>query len=154
MGRPAVPTAIKLVRGNPGQRAINESEPRPPAANLSSPPSLEGVAKEKWDEIVPLLHSMGVFTAADKNTIERYCQIFEQWVEVRKHVKENGMTQLTQTGYSQLTAEGSLFRSLPADLLKIEREFGMTASARSSMKVGNAETKEDPLEAYLKKRSG
>ena len=154
MGRPATPTAIKLVRGNPGQRKINDAEPTPPPAELDAPKSLDGVALEKWNEIVPLLDSMGVFTQADRSTVERYCQIFEQWVDVKKHVKENGMTQLTQTGYSQLTAEGSLFRSLPSDLLKIEREFGMTAAARSSMKVGNAAAPEDPLEAYLKKRSG
>jgi P27 family predicted phage terminase small subunit len=95
---------------------------------------------------------MGVFTQADRGVIERYCLMHEQWLHVVKHVQENGMTQLTQTGYSQLTAEGSLFKSLPAELMRIEQQFGMTAAARSTMKVSNAPAAEDPLEAYIKSR--
>lgn len=62
------------------------------------------------------------------------------------------MTQITQTGYSQLTAEGSLFKTLPADLLKIEREFGMTPAARSSLKVQDASAPADPLEAFVQSK--
>lgn len=152
MGRPPVPTSLKVLRGNPGQRAINADEPKPPPADPSPPPRLEGPALDKWNEIVPLLSTMGVFTQADRGVIERYCLLHEQWLHVVKHVRENGMTQLTQTGYSQLTAEGSLFKTLPAELMRIEQQFGMTAAARSTMKVSNAAAPEDPLEAYIKSR--
>lgn len=152
MGRIPTPTSLKVLRGNPGQRPINEEEPRPPTADVAPPPRLTGEALAKWQEIAPLLASMGVFTQADRGVIERYCLMHEQWLHVVKHVQENGMTQLTQTGYSQLTAEGSLFKSLPAELMRIEAQFGMTAAARSTMKVSNAPTAEDPLEAYIKSR--
>lgn len=149
MGRPAVPTSIKIIRGNPGCRPLNQNEPTPPPADLTPPPSLQEVGIAKWNEVTQLLTRMGVFTQADRSTIERYCLIHEQWVVVAAHVRQHGMTQLTNTGYSQLTAEGTLFRSLPADLLKIEREFGMTAAARSSLKVQDAAGPADPLEAYI-----
>ena len=154
MGRPATPTSIKILRGNPGCRPITDGEPTPPPADLSVPPSLSEVGIAKWDEVTSLLTRMGVFTQADRSAIERYCLLHEQFMQVVKHVRENGMTQLTHTGYSQLTAEGSLFKSLPADLLKIEQQFGMTPAARSSLKVQDAAAPADPLEAYIKERSG
>lgn len=152
MGRHPVPTAIKIARGNPGQRPINTDEPVPPAADLTPPDTLSEVGVEKWTELTALLTRMGVFTQADRSAIERYCLIHEQWMVVAKHVREHGMTQITQTGYSQLTAEGSLFKSLPADLLKIEQQFGMTPAARSSLKVADAAAPADPLEAYIQSR--
>jgi len=149
MGRPATPTAIKVLRGNPGCRPINDAEPVPPPADMTPPDTLREIGIAKWMEVSSLLTRMGVFTAADRTTLERYCLLHEQFMEVVKHVREHGMTQITQTGYSQLTAEGSLFKTLPADLLKIEREFGMTPAARSSLKVQDASAPADPLEAYI-----
>jgi P27 family predicted phage terminase small subunit len=152
MGRHPVPTAIKLARGNPGQRPINSDEPTPPPADCTPPATLSEVGIEKWVELTDLLTKMGVFTLADRSAVERYCLIHEQWMHVVKHVRENGMTQITQTGYSQLTAEGSLFKSLPSDLLKLEQQFGMTPAARSSLKVADAAAPADPLDAYIKSR--
>ena len=152
MGRHPIPTAIKIARGNPGQRAINLDEPQPPPADCTPPDTLSDVGVEKWLELAHLLTKMGVFTLADRSAIERYCLLHEQWMIVVKHVRENGMTQITQTGYSQLTAEGSLFKSLPGDLLKLEQQFGMTPAARSSLKVTDAAAAADPLDAYIKSR--
>ena len=154
MSRHPTPPELRLLDGNPGKRRVEGSSPQRVEADLTPPASLEGVAREKWIEVAPILKKSGVFTAADRGTLERYCHVWEQWVVVSKHVRENGLTQITSTGYSQLSAEGALFRSLPGDLLKIEKEMGMTPSSRSSLKVGNAETAEDPLDAYLSKRSG
>jgi P27 family predicted phage terminase small subunit len=153
MGRPPTPTSIKILRGNPGNRPLNGDEPAPPDADLSPPPCLDGVALEKWNEIAPLLAKMGVLSQADRSLLTRYCVLHEQWVVVSKHVREHGMTQLTSTGYSQITAEGTLFKSLPGDLLRIEQQFGMTPAARSTLKVNSAAAKENPLAAYIAKRS-
>lgn len=154
MGRQAIPTALKILRGNPGKRAINSDEPSPCASDLTPPPTLGEVGVKKWIELTTLLSNMGVFTVADHSAIERYCLIHEQWMIVVDHVREHGMTQITQTGYSQLTAEGSLFKSLPADLLKIEQQFGMTPAARSSLKVSDANPVADPFDAFVQSRSG
>jgi P27 family predicted phage terminase small subunit len=152
MGRPPIPTAISIARGNPGKRPININEPQPPPADCTPPETLSDVGVEKWLELTDLLTKMGVFTLADRSAIERYCLLHEQWMIVVKYVRENGMTQVTQTGYSQLTAEGSLFKSLPGDLLKLEQQFGMTPAARSSLKVTDAAAAPDPLDAYIKSR--
>lgn len=152
MGRTPTPTSLKVLRGNPGKGPINSSEPKPPPADTTPPASLSDFGVSIWNQTVPVLVRMGVFTQADRLTITRYCLLQEQFDHVVKHVRENGMTQLTQTGYSQLTAEGALFKSLPAELLRIEQQFGMTPAARSAIKVTDAGTAEDPLEAYIQSR--
>lgn len=152
MGRTPVPTAIKLCRGNPGQRPINQDEPAPPPADPTPPRLLDGLALEKWVEMAALLSRMGVFTQADRTTLERYCLMYEKWVGFVKHLKEHGDTQITSTGYSQVTAESVLEKQLRADLLAIERQFGMTPAARSSMKVSGAAPAADPLEAFVQAR--
>jgi P27 family predicted phage terminase small subunit len=154
MGRTPTPTSLKVIRGNPGQRPINSSEPSAPPADLTPPDVLSEHGVEVWSEMAPLLARMGVFTQADRFLLTRYCLLQEQFSAVVKHVREHGMTQLTSTGYSQLTAEGSLFKTLPADLLKIEQQFGMTPAARSSIKVSNAAAQENPLASFIQKRSG
>jgi P27 family predicted phage terminase small subunit len=154
MGRPPTPTRLKVIRGNPGQRPLNDSEPSAPPADLTPPAGLDERGLEIWNEIAPLLHRMGVFTQADRLLLTRYCLLQEQFAHVVKHVRENGMTQLTQTGYSQLTAEGALFKSLPAELLRIEQQFGMTPASRSTMKVSNAAAEENPLASFISKRGG
>jgi len=60
MARPTIPTAIKVCRGNPGKRAINIHEPKPPPAALSPPAILGDAGVEKWNDIAPLLSRMGV----------------------------------------------------------------------------------------------
>ena len=152
MARPTIPTAIKVCRGNPGQRAINIHEPKPPPAALSPPAILGDAGVEKWNDIAPLLSRMGVLTQADLGSLERYCLMHEQWIVIVKHVQQHGMTRDNTDGGRSTSAEGLLFKSLPRELLAIERQFGLTPAARSSMKVENAPSAQDPLEAYLQER--
>jgi P27 family predicted phage terminase small subunit len=152
MGRHPTPTNLKIIRGNPGQRALNADEPQPPAASLTPPRNLEGLALEKWEEMSVLLSRMGVFTQADRHPLERYCLMYEQWTNLERHCREHGYTQVTQTGYSQVTAEATLIKSLRADMLSIERQFGMTPAARSTIKASGASTSENPLASFIERR--
>lgn len=154
MGRPPVPSAIKLLRGDPGKRGVNQFEPSPPPADLSPPAGLTGIALEKWEEMTSLLSSMQVFTQADRHALQRYCLMWDQWDSLEKHCREHGSTQITSTGYSQVTAEATLAKSLRKELLEIERQFGMTPAARSSMKVTGANSTQNPLAAFAQSRSG
>ena len=152
MGRPPVPTSLKILRGNPGNRPISHAEPLPPAASPDPPPGLGEVALARWNEVAPLLLAMKVFTAADRPALERYCLVYEQWAKCHDHVREHGMTQVTQSGYSQVTAEGGMFKSLLGELLSFERQFGMTPAARATLTVPDAAAPTNPLVAYLQGR--
>jgi P27 family predicted phage terminase small subunit len=152
MGRHPTPTALKLLRDNPGKRPINHEEPMPPPCDMTPPAGLTGLALEKWDEMTKLFAAMGVLTQADRHAVQRYCLMWEQWHNLEAHCREHGSTQITSTGYSQVTAEATLVKSLRKELLEIERQFGMTPAARSSMKVTGASAPQNPLAAFAESR--
>jgi phage terminase small subunit len=92
MARHPTPTSLKILRGNPGNRPLNDAEPVPPPANLTPPRNLTGLALEKWVEMAELLFSMGVFTQADRHPLERYCLMYEQWQNLEAHCRQCSIT--------------------------------------------------------------
>ncbi len=80
MTRPT-PTALKLLRGNPGKRAINGSEAKPPAGDLPCPEHLTPIAAAEWARIVPVLVRLGLATVADRTVLEAYCSLYAEMVE-------------------------------------------------------------------------
>lgn len=67
-GRPPKPTALKVVAGNPGKRALNHQEPDPTyLQDLSAPDWLSRVpgAVEVWDELAPKLRAAKLLTEVD-----------------------------------------------------------------------------------------
>jgi len=80
-GPSPTPTAIRRLKGNPGKRAFNASEPVVPVVGLDSdepPPLIAGDASAaaEWRRLAPLLRRARVLTEADVNALTAYCQ---QW---------------------------------------------------------------------------
>ncbi|RZL08595.1 MAG: phage terminase small subunit P27 family [Rubrivivax sp.] len=74
MGRPAKPSALKLVTGNPGKRAINKQEPEPDLLeDLAAPAWLPARAVVVWDEIAPKLRNAKVLTEIDVEALAQGC---------------------------------------------------------------------------------
>lgn len=134
------PTVLKIAKGNPGKRPLNKREPLPPVSRVVPPDWLSGVALEKWQEVVPLLLDMGVMTDADIGAVARYCTMFEQYLSFLKVVRE-----------TQDSKASSMLMKLAASLLRIEQEFGMTASARSGIVSTKDTAPKDDLEAFFSK---
>ena len=64
-GPKPTPTALKILRGNPGHRPINADEPQPkPAKSLRPPAWLDPKAARIWRELGPRLHALGLLTDA------------------------------------------------------------------------------------------
>lgn len=74
-GRRPQPTALKVVRGNPGQRKLNENEPRPPSGDVVKPSRLSRLAGIVWDELAPICVAMGTLTPADVRPFSRLCEL-------------------------------------------------------------------------------
>lgn len=60
------PTALKRLQGNPGKRALNESEPRPAATLPRCPSHLQGEARAEWRRVARALHESGLLTQVDR----------------------------------------------------------------------------------------
>jgi P27 family predicted phage terminase small subunit len=79
-GRPAKPTALKLVEGNKGKRALNQSEPDPEyLSDLTAPEYLQPTAAAVWDEVVPNLRAARLLTKVDVPMLAMGCNAIAQY---------------------------------------------------------------------------
>ena len=151
-GRKPVPSHLKLVRGNPGKRAINRSEPKPRRERPSAPAHISDTAREVWGQAVLTLDEMGVLTAADVFAIEVLCEAIADHRDAGETIAAEGRF------YETTTKEGSaMWRLHPAVALRSDAdrrvrgwcaEFGLTPSARSRIETTPKQA-EDPSAKYL-----
>jgi phage terminase small subunit len=85
-GRRPQPTALKVLRGNPGKRPLNTDEPTPPAGDVVKPTTLSTPAGEVWDRLAPMAIAMGTLTRADVTAFAMLCELQAtlEWAAGRK----------------------------------------------------------------------
>ena len=80
MARPPKPTALKLIQGNAGKRALNKQEPDPEyLQDLTAPGWLPPAAAKVWDEIAPNLSRAKLLTHVDVDTLAMGCVALAQY---------------------------------------------------------------------------
>ncbi len=94
-----MPTPLKILRGNPGKRALNQGEPKPSPGDLEPPTWLHGDALEEWDRLAPTLHRLGLLTEIDGRALASYCQTWARWREAEAKIEEFGMVIKGATGF-------------------------------------------------------
>ena len=161
-GRKPIPTAVKILRGNPGRRPLNDREPRPKARLPSAPAFLSEGAKAEWRRTGRQLQKLGLMTEIDGPALALYCQTWERWREAEDKVREFGMV-LMVGGTPTVQPDGSVKRmgasleispylsvatKAMSQMVKLLVEFGMTPSSRSKVKV-DVVSKNDSLTEFL-----
>lgn len=154
-GRRPTPTALKLVTGNAGKRAINKREPKPRTKAPTCPAHLDAKSKLVWKKLSTLLRGMGVLTEADGLALERLVdcyadilackELIERDKRTYKTVDQNGNTLIKNNpAVNQLRAADAQFKSYLV-------EFGLTPAARTKVTVElpDGDKKEDPLAGYF-----
>jgi len=136
---------------------VNKKEPQPSADGVVMPSHLGEVAKDKWNEILPLLQAVKVMTRADVEALARYCDTYEWWISTRAVLKKDGDTYpiLNDAGeikYIAQRPEVSIAHKLAAQLRQLESDFGLSPAARSSLKVEPDATEESVLSKFLARR--
>ena len=151
------PTALRILRGNPSHRPVNDREPAPPGDDGSPPEGLSPGALECWTHAVKVLIGMGLWSAAERAVLSRYCWLHDMRQLAEAKLREQGPVQeiVTQTGslQSQQTAFFTVAVKLHEQMLAIEREFGFTPASRTRLMVQPAEAQNDPLAAFVARRS-
>lgn len=100
-GRKPVPTALRLVTGNAGNRPVNSLEPKPRISIPSCPAHLSPSAKSEWKRLAHTLHDLGVISELDRAALAAYCQAYGRWVEAERKLKETPALLRTPAGYVQ-----------------------------------------------------
>lgn len=74
------PTALKVLRGNPGRRQLNPNEPHPGPLDPAVPEEMtDPVACKEWRRVVPGMIETGQVTAVDRAALIGYCELWAEW---------------------------------------------------------------------------
>lgn len=150
-GRKPQPTALRLVKGNPGRRPLPENEPRPDPGVPEKPHWLSGEASAEWDRIVPELQSLGLLAQVHRAVLVTYCTAWADYVDLYHAVQETGWTVPTGDGGFKRNPNAASLRDAHERLRSAASEFGMTPSALVRLTNPGGPI-DDPLEQLEKRR--
>jgi P27 family predicted phage terminase small subunit len=134
VGRKPTPTALKVLKGNPGKRPLNETEPRP-TGHLTCPSHLSKVAKTEWKRIVKEVKAIGLLTSVDRAALTAYCESWSRYVEASENIQKFGSVIKSPNGYPIINPYVSIANKALEMIFKYGVEFGFTPSSRSRLHV-------------------
>ncbi len=148
MANPAVPTKLKLLRGNPGKHPLPKHEPQPRPILPDPPPYLGKVARQRWDELLPELDVCGVLTRIDGDILAGYCVAYEEICLLTRVLHNRGRTYKVGTnGALSARPEVAMLNRAKDDLRKFGAELGIGAAARTKVETRTPDAGKTPLEA-------
>ena len=162
-GPPKTPTALALLRGNPGRRALLPDEPEPPLAKDQPPPGLTKAALAIWEARVPGLVACALIAWVDVGHVARACRLEAKANQLLRRglahplsgrrigrppsdqskVEKPAAVDLRQS--QELTTALTLFAA--AD--QIWYRLGITPSERTRLRSRGPEGPADPLGKHL-----
>lgn len=146
-GRKPTPTALKIVRGNPGGRPLNANEPTSTCANPENAPDwLSSEARKHWPDIAAQLADARILTELDRAALAQYCEAFVIWQQAYDKVLKFGLIVKAQSGFPVQSPFLSIANQQSERMLRILTEFGMTPSSRSRVTA----SKPDDASRYAK----
>ncbi len=123
-GRRPKPTALKLVEGNPGKRAVNKREPRPTGIP-ACPVQLDKVAKNEWRRISRSLITMGLLTVVDRSALAAYCSAWSSWMTAEENIQKFGcLIKTAKSGYPMQNPYVGIANTSMDQMRKFLVEFG------------------------------
>lgn len=145
-GRPPTPTSLRLLHGNPQHRPIKDDEPKPRPIAPRCPSWLSPVAKRHWRELAPELERIGVLTTIDVGAFAGLCESWAQYREASEFLHKHGAVYKTPKGGLARAPQVAIARDALAAYVRLCTEFGLTAVARTRVKVRqDSEDDEDDL---------
>lgn len=132
------PTTLKLLHGERHKDRINPDEPAPRPTLPELPDDAPDAVRAVWDDTLRELDAMNLAFAADGPALRCYCEAVvvhrRASVEVAEHplLIKGGMGGLVRNPALQVQ------RDAAATIRAFAQEFGLTPSARSSIRAGKA----------------
>lgn len=130
-----LPAAVLERRGSWRANQARENAPVPPEGAPKQPGWLPPRSKKYWKPAIAILEHMGVVTKAEEVLVGRYCETIALWREMGAYIAKNGSTgeSYNKNGdpVKKKRPEAELYLAYSKQLLDIERELGLTPSART-----------------------
>ncbi len=172
-GPAPTPTALRIVRGNPGKRPLPKNEPRPRETRPYCPEHIkrDAVAYREWKRLSPILRRMRVLTEADYITLASLCQTYSTMIAAQEKIamlnagqagigglvvvigkkkstkrhQDGSETTTESPGFMQVSPLLSIVSNSILTITKLCREFGLTPASRTSVQAApSAKPDDDP----------
>jgi len=173
-GRPPTPTKLKLLKGNPGRRPINDREPQPLRTIPECPSFLNKKEGEIWDAVSRKLYDMGVLTEVDDLALAVFCEYFLEYRKLSDQAKKTGIFIKVKNGKETKTyvdPETGKSVTKEVDRYIVQRSpvaaardtawsiagrilasFGMSPAARTRLKIELEKGKMEPYEIFRRQK--
>lgn len=138
-GRKPIPTALKLLAGNPGKRQLNEREPRPVRQAPKCPKHLTGEARAEWRRAAKQLLDVGVLTTIDRTALAMYCQAWARWLEAEEALRQYGVMVKSPSGFPMQSPYLAVANKAMEQMQRLLTEFGMTPASRTKVEAWPAQ---------------
>jgi len=131
-GPPPHPTALKVLRGNPGKRPINSHEPHHDPLDVTMPAELtDPLAQAEWTRIAAMLADRGQVTTVDRAVLAGYCLKYAQWQGLEREAASHPYIVRSPNGYPIPNPALCMANKAFGLLLRAAAELGITPSSRS-----------------------
>lgn len=134
------PTALKKLRGNPGRRPLNPSEPAMTDQKPNCPVWLSDYAKTVWRRLSPSLFELGVLKYEDVFAFAAFCESVAVWKRAVEELQSvHLLTQEAESGWSGQRPEMFNYSAALNNMLSTGARFGLDPSSRSKLRIENVE---------------
>ncbi|HEV8445460.1 MAG TPA: P27 family phage terminase small subunit [Gemmatimonadaceae bacterium] len=140
-GRRPQPTALKVLRGNPGKRKLNPDEPTPPPGDVVKPLTLSTPAAAVWDRLAPMAIAMRTLTSVDGTAFGMLCEVQAtlEWAAGRKDPPPRNSgerpSQWVRRSHARLTAAIKIEKDFAPIIRPYYALFGLEPVSRSRIQV-------------------
>jgi P27 family predicted phage terminase small subunit len=128
------PTNLRLLHGDKEAR-INRAEPKPRDLPPGRPAWLSPLAAEEWDRVAPDLARMGTAKAIDATGLAAYCEAVARFRAASDLEAHRQPIIIDRDGRPRMNPAVRVARDASYEMRVWAREFGLTPSARSPLRI-------------------
>lgn len=146
MGRrgPArMPTEVLKMVGSHRAKHRDAVEPKPPKETPDASVQMSEAEQLVFDRVCDHLRSMQLEASTDGDAVARYAKGLVRYNEVCAVTDKYGESYETPKGDIRRRPESSIRNELENTLLKLEREFGLTPSARAGIEIPDRKSNDE-----------
>ena len=137
-GSGTIPTALKILRGNPGKRRLYpELEPTiaPVDETFDIPPAeLDGNerARAEWQRVAPLLRVAGLATQAERSSLTALCLEWSAYLAAQDELRDSRLVK-SKTGKYRLSPQVAIADKALSNCHWLWNDLGLTPSGRTRL---------------------
>ena len=136
------PTKLRIVKGNPGKRALPEDEPEPTGSLPPPPKDLSKAAARIWTKTLKLCAEW--CATIDEETFRQYCTLTATLHELEANIARDGHTVDGAMGGTVRNPDSLALTSVGALRLRAAESLGFTPSSRTKVKAIGRKKGADP----------